>query len=84
MATDPDAGSSIKSYAYGNTIIIKYFDTGGSGLCELCCPHCHWCGEILAAKQRAGFFQRTAQSEFMCPECNTRLASARERKVANV
>lgn len=68
MAVKTDCTSTVKAYEFGNSIVVKYYDTGDAG--TVSCPLCHWLGplEIAARKQPPG------SSEFRCPDCNTKLA----------
>lgn len=69
MALKSDVTPTVRAYEYGNTIIVKYYDTTGASN-SLACPLCHWIGplELSGAELYQGF------SEFRCPDCNTKLA----------
>lgn len=69
MAFKPEITPTVRAYEYGNTIVVKYYDTTGS-INTLNCPLCHWMGVLTIGniEQRSGF------AEFRCPDCDTRLA----------
>lgn len=76
---------SEQEYAYGNTVITKYFSA--PTLSELSCPFCHWSGDLTSAVQRSSLELITTHgpqrrsSEFCCPDCQTALAVVQEHAV---
>ena len=64
---------TVKAYEYGNSIVVKYYDTGEAS--TLSCPLCHWFGTLDQSTLPSGNDATGSYAEFHCPDCKTKLAS---------